>query len=66
MIKKERNNIDYHAAFAPIYWGIRKACIEKGIDHIPIACKQSSVSYVHSEEDNDRILQVTREVFDSL
>ncbi len=44
----------------------RKASIEKGIYHIPIACKQSSVSYAHTEEDIDRTLQVTREVFSSL
>jgi len=41
----------------------RKASIEKGIYHIPIACKQSSVSYAHTEEDIDRTLEVTREVF---
>lgn len=44
----------------------RKASIEKGIYHIPIPCKQSSVSYAHTEDDIDRTLQVTREVFSSL
>lgn len=31
----------------------RKACIEKGIYHIPITCKQSSVSYSHTVADID-------------
>lgn len=40
----------------------RKASIQKGIYHIPIPCKQSSISYSHTEEDVDRTLEVTREV----
>ncbi len=44
----------------------RRASIEKGIYHIPIACKQSSVSYAHTEEDIDRTLEVTREVLQSI
>ncbi len=40
----------------------RKALIEKGIYHIPIACKQGSVSYAHTPEDIARTLEVTREV----
>ena len=40
----------------------RKALIENGIYHIPIACKQGSVSYAHSEEDIDKTLEVTWEV----
>jgi glutamate-1-semialdehyde 2,1-aminomutase len=41
----------------------RKASIEKGIYHIPIACKQSSVSFSHTNADIDKTLEVTREVF---
>lgn len=40
----------------------RKALIEKGIYHIPIACKQGSVSYSHSPEDIAKTLDITREV----
>ena len=40
----------------------RKALIGKGIYHIPIACKQGSVSYAHSEDDIDKTLEVTWEV----
>lgn len=40
---------------------LRKALIEKGIYLIPIACKQSSISYSHSEDDIDHTLQMTRE-----
>lgn len=41
---------------------LRKAMIKKGIYHIPIACKQGSISYAHSEEDIDKTLEVTWEV----
>jgi len=41
----------------------RKASIEQGIYHIPIACKQSSVSFSHTNEDIDKTLEVTRKVF---
>jgi glutamate-1-semialdehyde 2,1-aminomutase len=41
---------------------IRKALIERGIYHIPIACKQGSVSAAHSEEDIDKTLEISREV----
>jgi glutamate-1-semialdehyde 2,1-aminomutase len=44
----------------------RKALIQKGIYHIPIACKQGSVSYAHSEEDIDKTLQLTREVLQTI
>jgi glutamate-1-semialdehyde 2,1-aminomutase len=40
----------------------RKALIEKGVYHIPIACKQGSISYAHSAEDIDRTLEMTRAV----
>lgn len=40
----------------------RKALIEEGIYHIPIPCKQGSVSYSHSAADIDRTLEATRRV----
>jgi glutamate-1-semialdehyde 2,1-aminomutase len=52
--------LQYHdAAFDLRY---RKALIEKGIYHIPIAAKQGSVSYTHTEEDIYKTLDCTREV----
>jgi len=44
----------------------RKAMIQKGIYLIPIACKQSSVSYAHSIEDIEHTLEVTRDVVKGL
>jgi glutamate-1-semialdehyde 2,1-aminomutase len=40
----------------------RKALIAKGIYHIPIPCKQGSVSYAHSQEDIDKTLEVSWEI----
>jgi glutamate-1-semialdehyde 2,1-aminomutase len=40
----------------------RVELIKRGIYHIPLACKQGSVSYAHSEEDIYKTLEVTREV----
>jgi glutamate-1-semialdehyde 2,1-aminomutase len=40
----------------------RRALIKEGIYHIPIACKQGSVSYAHTNEDIDKTLEITREV----
>lgn len=44
----------------------RKALINRGIYHIPIACKQGSVSYAHSEEDIDRTLEVSWDVLKNM
>jgi glutamate-1-semialdehyde 2,1-aminomutase len=44
----------------------RKALIENGIYQIPIPCKQSSVSYAHTEDDIYRTLEVNKLVLDSL
>jgi glutamate-1-semialdehyde 2,1-aminomutase len=44
----------------------RKRLIEKGVYVIPVACKQNSVSYSHSEEDIAVTLQITREVLQSI
>jgi len=40
----------------------RLALIEQGIYHIPIPCKQGSVSYAHSKEDINKTLEITKEV----
>ena len=40
----------------------RKQLIENGIYHIPIACKQGSVSYAHTAADIDKTLDITRSV----
>jgi glutamate-1-semialdehyde 2,1-aminomutase len=45
---------------------LRKLLIKKGIYHIPIACKQGSISYAHSEEDIYHTLQMTREALNEL
>lgn len=40
----------------------RKGLIQKGVYHIPIPCKQGSISYAHSHEDIDRTLEASWEV----
>ncbi len=40
----------------------RQELIKHGIYHIPLACKQGSVSYSHSDEDIQRTLEITRSV----
>ena len=45
---------------------LRKALIGKGIYNIPIPCKQSSVSYAHTDEDIDKTLEMTWEVLKAL
>ena len=44
----------------------RLALLERGIYHIPLACKQGSVSYSHSAEDIARTLDATRAAVKSL
>jgi glutamate-1-semialdehyde 2,1-aminomutase len=44
----------------------RRALIEKGIYQIPIACKQGSISYAHTNDDIDKTLEITREVLKSI
>ena len=44
----------------------RRALIEKGVYNIPIACKQGSVSYAHTEDDIYKTLQLTREVLQKI
>ena len=45
---------------------LRKALIENGIYHIPIACKQGSISYAHSQEDIDKTLEITWKLLKSM
>ena len=44
----------------------RKALIGKGIYHIPIPCKQGSISYSHSEDDINKTLEVTESIIKNL
>ena len=44
----------------------RRTLVKKFIYHLPIACKQSSVSYAHSEEDISHTLDMTRQVLKEL
>ena len=41
---------------------LRKGLIAEGIYHIPIACKQGSISYSHTENDIDQTLSKTEKV----
>lgn len=41
---------------------LRRGLIQEGIYHIPIGCKQGSVSYAHTDEDIDKTLEVTWKV----
>lgn len=45
---------------------LRKALLERGIYHIPISCKQGSISYSHSAADVARTLDMTRDAIKSL
>ena len=40
----------------------RKLLIEHGVYHIPIPCKQGSVSYAHTEADIDKTLEITSQI----
>ena len=44
----------------------RLELIKRGIYHIPLACKQGSVSYAHSEEDIYKTLEATKEVLKAI
>jgi glutamate-1-semialdehyde 2,1-aminomutase len=45
---------------------LRKLLIERGIYQIPVACKQNSISYAHSEDDIYHTLQMTKEALRAL
>jgi glutamate-1-semialdehyde 2,1-aminomutase len=51
-------NVDFDFSF-------RKALIQNGVYHIPIACKQGSISYAHTSADIDKTLEVTRAVLNT-
>ncbi len=53
------HNFDYDLKY-------RKALIDQGIYHIPIACKQGSISYSHSVDDITKTLELTAKVVKSL
>ena len=62
--------VDFHdlqsnndAAFDVRY---RRALIERGVYHFPVACKQGSVSAAHSHDDIDQTLQITETVVAAL
>jgi glutamate-1-semialdehyde 2,1-aminomutase len=44
----------------------RRLLIEGGIYHIPLACKQGSISYAHSPQDIEKTLEVTYEVLKNI
>jgi len=44
----------------------RRALVESGVFHFPVATKQGSISCAHTEEDVDRTLEITEKVLDSL
>ena len=62
--------VDWHDVAESHDFGLderyRKALIEKGVYHFPLATKQGSISFAHSEEDLDITLLKTREVIQSL
>lgn len=62
----EKTPVDLHDILENVDFAFdlkyRKALISKGIYHIPIACKQGSVSYAHSDADIDKTLEITKEV----
>ncbi|WP_210256033.1 aspartate aminotransferase family protein [Chelativorans sp. Marseille-P2723] len=44
----------------------RRAMIDAGVFHFPVATKQSSISLAHSEEDIDRTIEITSDVLNRL
>ncbi|MEM6415281.1 MAG: aminotransferase class III-fold pyridoxal phosphate-dependent enzyme [Pseudomonadota bacterium] len=44
----------------------REACLESGIYHLPLVCKQSSISFAHSEQILNEVLDKTESVLKSL
>jgi len=44
----------------------RRALVERGVYHFPIACKQGSISAAHTDADIDATLERTREVLNTL
>ena len=44
----------------------RKLLIENGVFHFPVAAKQGSISFAHTEDDIDQTLSITERVLDVL
>jgi glutamate-1-semialdehyde 2,1-aminomutase len=44
----------------------RRAMIEAGIFHFPVATKQSSISLAHTDADIDQTIEITAEVVRAL
>ncbi|MEM6415193.1 MAG: hypothetical protein AAF720_11135 [Pseudomonadota bacterium] len=44
----------------------RDACVRSGVYHLPLVCKQSSISYAHTEQILADVLDKTRRVLKSL
>ncbi len=65
VVPQNLHDILHHVDFA-FDIKYRQALIEKGIYHIPLACKQGSVSYSHSMEDIDKTLEITRQVLSEI
>ena len=55
----ENNDLDFDVKY-------RRELIKAGIYHIPIACKQGSVSLAHSHADINRTLEITKQVLKKL
>jgi glutamate-1-semialdehyde 2,1-aminomutase len=46
--------------------GYRRALIERGIYHFPVASKQGSISFAHTDDDIDATLEATQDVLKAL
>lgn len=62
---KDLHDILYHHNFQ---WDMRyrRALIKRGIYHVPLPCKQGSVSYSHTEEDIFKTIETTRDVLKTI
>jgi len=61
VVPKNVHDILHHVDFA-FDVKYRQALIENGVYHIPLACKQGSVSYSHAIADIEKTLEITRKV----
>ena len=48
----EKHNSDFDAKY-------RRALIDRGIYHFPVAAKQGSISFAHSDSDIEKTLEAT-------
>jgi glutamate-1-semialdehyde 2,1-aminomutase len=61
MAPADLHDIIYHHNFE-LDIKYRKLLIENGVYHIPVPCKQGSVSYAHTEEDIDKTIEITSHI----